>query len=301
MATVLVVDDSAVDRKLAVSILGHEPGWTIEEVENGRDALARLKQGGIDIVVTDMMMPDVSGLDLIDRMQISRAPMPVVLMTGQGTEVLAMQALQKGATSYVPKRMMTHWLVDTIKGRSSLAHEKQSRKKLLECFEYTQFSLTLDNEIDTIEAAVDHVRDLVHSLNTYDPSRVYHIVVSLREALLNSLYHGSLELTLEQIVQNNKRLEQEGPSILNQRRSEAPYCDRTIQLEAYVGRSEVRFTIRDQGPGFDVAASAPASEADALTQCSGRGLALIHTFMDRVEFNDAGNEIVMVKACKQEE
>ena len=120
MTTVLVVDDSAVDRKLAVSILGHEPSWTIEEVENGRDALARLKQGGIDIVVTDMMMPDVNGLDLIDRMQISRAPMPVVLMTGQGTEVLAMQALQKGATSYVPKRMLSHWLVDTIKGASVL-------------------------------------------------------------------------------------------------------------------------------------------------------------------------------------
>ena len=71
---------------------------------------------------------------------------------------------------------------------------------------------------------------------------------------------------------------------------------RKIQLEAYVGKDEVRFKIRDEGPGFDVAASTPSSDADAITQCSGRGLALIHTFMDRVEFNDAGNEIVMVKS-----
>jgi len=80
---------------------------------------------------------------------------------------------------------------------------------------------------------------------------------------------------------------------------QAPYCDRRVHSHAVFPPREGRFTIRDEGPGFDTT-QLPDAKADPshLSTSSNRGLVLIQMFMDEVTFNPAGNEITMVKRAR---
>ncbi len=89
MPTVLVVDDSAVDRRLVGGLLGRGTMLTVETAENGAAALARLKQGLPDVVVTDLQMPEMDGLALIKTIRAHYSRVPVILMTARGSEELA--------------------------------------------------------------------------------------------------------------------------------------------------------------------------------------------------------------------
>src|SRR5215475_10966078 len=103
MATILVVDDTAVDRFLAGALLEEVPGWRAAYAEDGRQALALLKGAVPDLVLTDLRMPEVNGLELVEVIRRDHPAVPVVLMTAHGSEDVAIRALRAGAASYVPK------------------------------------------------------------------------------------------------------------------------------------------------------------------------------------------------------
>src|ERR1700730_9966939 len=107
MATLLVVDDSAMDRRLVGGILDKNPEWTVLYAVNGKEALAEIENNIPDLVLTDMQMPEMNGLQLVTTVKEEYPLIPVVLMTAQGSEEIAVQALRAGAASYVPKRVVT--------------------------------------------------------------------------------------------------------------------------------------------------------------------------------------------------
>src|SRR5579862_7343865 len=111
MPSVLVVDDSPLDRHLAVALLKRSPDYTVIEAADGQEALAQIELHLPDLVVTDMMMPRMNGLDLVSAIKDEYPLLPVILMTSMGSEEIAVQALQKGASSYVPKRSLTSELL----------------------------------------------------------------------------------------------------------------------------------------------------------------------------------------------
>src|SRR5262245_29566653 len=121
MATVLVVDDSAVDRTLAGKLLEKRPGLT--EVEratglsavfaaNGREALAQMERATPDLVLTDLQMPEMDGLQLVEAIKARFPHVPVILMTAHGNEDTAVHALRHGAASYVPKPNLARDLLE---------------------------------------------------------------------------------------------------------------------------------------------------------------------------------------------
>ncbi len=111
MTRVLVVEDSRT-QALAIQLQLEDLGFCVNVAANGKEALAalnRARDGGADsaypdVVLTDLEMPEVNGLQLVEAIRRDYAHLPVVLMTAVGSEEIAVAALQKGAASYVPKR-----------------------------------------------------------------------------------------------------------------------------------------------------------------------------------------------------
>ncbi len=68
-----------------------------------------------------------------------------------------------------------------------------------------------------------------------------------------------------------------------------------VELDVEGGEEEVRITVKDQGPGFDVSKVADCTEEKNLYRNSGRGVYLIHQLMDEVKYNEKGNALLMVK------
>lgn len=295
MATLLVADDSTFDRELVGRILADDPSFTVEMVENGRLALERLKQGGVDLVLTDLEMPEVNGFQVVTTMRVDFPNVPVILMTGVGSEVVAMDALEQGAASYVPKRKLNERLLETIRDVMAVALTARAYQELINCFDSTDFSLTLGSDSALFDPLVDYVQQIVGGMNLCDASEGYRLGVALREALFNALYRGNLEITSEQMSEESERLLLGKPSLVEERRNEEPYCNRKIYVHVQVGSDEAKLTVRDEGPGFDVTSLPTTSMPNALGDSGGRGIVLMRTHMDEVTFSEEGNSVTMVK------
>jgi DNA-binding NarL/FixJ family response regulator/anti-sigma regulatory factor (Ser/Thr protein kinase) len=298
MPIILVVDDSPFDRLLTGRLLAKEKelDWVIEYAENGREALAFMEDVVPHVVVTDLMMPEVDGLELVAAMRASHPEVPVILVTGQGSETLAMEALQRGAASYVPKGQLADKLSDTVKQVLAVARADSRYQRLTECFVKSQLAVELDNDPALISPLVDLVQKMLTDMRFCDAAERVHVGMALEEALLNAFCHGTLALPPEQVQQARAELSQGRVAPCIQDRWVHPSCrDRKVFVEAQIGRNEARFVVRDEGAGFAHAAIPERHDPTTMERGQGRGLVLMRHFMDEVAFNDKGNEVTLVK------
>jgi CheY-like chemotaxis protein len=289
--TVLIVDDSAMDRHLAGAIVQKLGGWQATFAAHGAEALTLLERQTPDVVLTDMLMPEMDGLQLVQAIR-SRYPLiPVILMTAHGSEDIAIQALQKGAASYVPKKSLARDLGETLEQVLAVSRSKLQEQRILDRLERIETRFLLENDTGLIPSLVGHIEDDLTRLKLYEPGGLVLLGVALHEALTNAMLHGNLELS--SVLRETDEKEYYRLSV--ERRSEAPYADRRVSVVATFSRDEVIFLIHDEGPGFDPALLPDPTDPANLGRVSGRGLLLIQTFMDRVEHNAKGNQITMSK------
>ncbi len=103
---ILLVDDSSVQRRIVHNLLDGAGTWRIVHANDGVTALAVIEQQQPNLVLTDVYMPRMDGLALVEQVRDRFPHIPVVLMTGMGSEQTAVAALKAGAADYVPKRAM---------------------------------------------------------------------------------------------------------------------------------------------------------------------------------------------------
>ena len=108
-ARVLVVDDDLASRILAALLL-EKAGYSPTAVATVRRALERIDEEGTDLVLTDLMLPGESGLDLLLGLRERRLLTPVIVMTGSGDTELIARALDLGAKAVLRKPYSSQWL-----------------------------------------------------------------------------------------------------------------------------------------------------------------------------------------------
>jgi CheY-like chemotaxis protein len=297
MSTVLVVDDSPLDRRLAGGILEKTSGLRVEYASNGVEALEKIQQSPPDVVLTDLQMPELDGLELVGAVR-SRFPLiPVILMTAHGSEDIAVQALARGASSYVPKTKLAQELPEVLESVLAVSKADRHNERLGECLRLSTNEFILENDTGLVYPLVDHCQRLVTRMKLCDETGRIRIGIALEEALLNALYHGNLELTADQLRDARSGLMNNGGGVnmIDERRRQAPYRDRRIHFQVSVSPAEAKFVVRDEGPGFDPGGVPDCTDAANLERESGRGLLLMRTFMDDVEFSRTGNQVTLVK------
>ena len=289
MPKILVVDDSATDRQLAGELLYQALAVEIDYARQGDEALALINQCAPDLVLTDLLMPDLDGLGLVAELR-GRFPMvPVVLMTSPGSEELAFKALKLGASSYVPKRLLAEELVDTVDQVLGAARQRRDQARLMECQTLSRQQFVLGNDYSLIPPLIACLQQAAAQLKLFGDADRIRMGIALEEALVNAIYHGNLEM--ESRHREDRATYQK---MFAHRQSSEPYCRRRVHVDLSVSLREAIVVIRDEGPGFDPATIPDPRDAD-LEQISGRGLLLMRTFMDEVRFNPGGNEVTMVK------
>lgn len=289
--TVLIVDDLPLHQRLAGSYFDKFEGWHLVYAGNGTEALAVLKERPIHLVLTDLMMPGMDGLELTQNIRSLYHTIPVILMTDHGSEEVAIRALQAGAASYVPKKHLQSHLVDTVEQVMTLAQAQTNAQRIVETVGRLETEFVLENDIGLVAPLVAHLEESLSRMKLCEPSGLILIGVALHEAITNAIFHGNLELSSALKEQSEKSYY----DLANKRRGEDPYAPRRVRVTATLTRAAATFTIRDEGPGFDPGTLPDPTDPMNMAKVSGRGLLLIQTFMDRVEHNATGNQITMVK------
>ncbi|GAB6095797.1 sigma-54 dependent transcriptional regulator [Desulfatiferula olefinivorans] len=129
MDTILIVDDESNYLTILRAIL-EEEGFTVLTAAHGKAALSILEDSDVDLLITDMKMPAMSGLDLLDHVRTGWPDIPVILMTAHGSVEKAVEAMQKGAFTYIQKPFESNRLLIFVNKALGHARVVQENKRL---------------------------------------------------------------------------------------------------------------------------------------------------------------------------
>jgi CheY-like chemotaxis protein len=291
MARVLVVEDSRT-QALQIRLLLEEAGYAVDLAADGREALEAMKKAPPDVVLSDVEMPVMNGLELVEAVRQEYPAVPVIIMTALGSEDIAVQALQAGAASYIPKRKLKERILSTLEDVLNVSQAGHREKEVLDCLEQAEFRFVLDNDATLVTPLIGHLEDAVVRMRHSDRTELMRVGIALHEALLNAIQHGNLEVSTDLRQDSDESRFRE---LVEARRRQPPYSERRVRVSATLSPAEAVYVVADEGHGFNPADLPDPTDPANLERIGGRGLMLIRTFMDQVEFNDRGNRITMTK------
>jgi len=114
METILIIDDEKNYLVVLEALLGPE-GYETVTADNGEDALSLIRESDLDLVISDMKMPGINGMDLLDETKKIKPELPVIMMTAYGTIEMAVEAMKRHAYDYITKPFKNEELKLTIK------------------------------------------------------------------------------------------------------------------------------------------------------------------------------------------
>ncbi|MBA4186664.1 MAG: hypothetical protein C0467_01460 [Planctomycetaceae bacterium] len=288
---ILVVDDSQLEQRFVAKLLESQGSWRIIFANNGVEALAAIGREVPAVVLTDIQMPQMDGLTLVEKIRDQFPQVPVVLMTGEGSERIAVEALKAGAADYVPKQALTHDLTSVLERVLSIRQAETRRFRVLAGLTRRSSQFILENDPSLVPPLVALLRDDMIEIGLCDITGATRAGIALEEALLNAMYHGNLEVSSE--------LRENGDDAFHklaaERRGQSPYQARRVRVDARMIPGSATFVIADQGPGFDISKLPDPESPDYIPGPSGRGILLMRAFMTEVRYNSTGNEVTLVK------
>ncbi len=290
MVTVLVVDDALADRALVAGLLRKSLDCEILQAADGHEALSMIESHRPDVVLTDLNMPEMNGLELVGSIKQNYPRIPVVLMTAQGSEEIAAEALRSGAASYVPKRKCAEDLPETIQRVLSGTQPGRPDPHVMHHLRECSVRFTLHNDPVAIESLVGHLQQMLRCLPLRDETERVRVGLAIEAGLMNACFRGNLEITREESPDRATMIH-----VARTRLGQMPYRDRRIDVEAAIDREQATFVIHDDGPGFDAAALCDQLSRTPGTGENGRGITLMQTIMDEVRFSPAGSQVTLVK------
>ncbi len=286
--TLLLVDDD-LDVLEFLALQFSERGCHVLRATDARAALdiIRGQAGKIDLVLSDLRMPDVDGMQLLQRIVALHANLPVVLMSAQADLDLALETIRAGAIDLCLKPLVGAEIERILQRLEQFHDFRPSRAELA----LPMFSERLEIEIPSARPLA---RKIVGRVNEYfQPALLYlgfrpgQFRVCLQEAVENALVHGNLGI-------DSDLKERDWAAF------EALVAERAMQKSDLPVRVTLNFTsegmsceVRDQGEGFDPGGLSLVE--DRVLCSSGRGLLLIQSIMDEVNWTDHGRCIRMQK------
>ncbi|MBE9528586.1 MAG: diguanylate cyclase [Proteobacteria bacterium] len=214
--TILVVDDDALSRALCTDILTNA-GHKVTTAASGHEALGALKEENFDVVVTDLVMPGMDGIEVLEGVKQYNALIDVVVITGHSSIESAITALKKGAFEYIRKPLHADELLLTVQSsleKKALLEENEEMRRSLRLFKVGRtitssldleklYKVSLDSMIQTLPAEAglmlysDEETEVlkIKAARGLDPSAGEYLLSLFTDSAEHTL-HGTKEVTV---------------------------------------------------------------------------------------------------------
>jgi DNA-binding response OmpR family regulator len=292
MHSVLIVDDEEPIRDMLAMFVTGE-GFLTLQARDGEEGLALFRQERPAIVITDVRMPRMDGLTLIQHLKEEAPETYVVVITGHGDEAVAIAALRAGAEDYLKKPLDIDALEAVLK---KFAQAIDARGKMIEdlrALSSRQLTIAMVSDPYRVPGVVAY---LLYGLQeSLGKSELADLQLVLSELLLNAIEHGNLEISGEE--KRQAIMADQFAALVRARRSHPVWGQRRVDIELSVDQKagELSCCIRDEGKGFDWRALPQEIKPEHLLLPHGRGVLLSRLMVDRLEYNEKGNAVILVK------
>jgi CheY-like chemotaxis protein/anti-sigma regulatory factor (Ser/Thr protein kinase) len=269
-------DDTAVSAMLAKTL--REAGYDVDSARDGEEALAKLSERPFDVVLTDVWMPRLTGLELLARLRNRPSPPRVIVMTGDGEPVTAISALRENACEFITKP----FTVAALRERIERALASPPAEPPIE---------VVSLKADWIELLVPCERACAERI----PDFLLHLDAELAEDVRDSIGVAFRELLMNAVEWGGEW----DPA-------------KRVRISAIRGDRVLIYRIADPGSGFrmdnvphaavsntpdDPAAHLAVRERLALRP-GGFGLVIVRAIADELIYNEKHNEVVFMKYLK---
>lgn len=271
---VLIVDDDP-DIHTFLRIALKDAGCCLESAVDGVDALNKIDAAQFDLVISDVIMPRMDGMELLDRLRSLRPRLPVIVMTVDSTSQKIVTAIRDHAFAWLQKPFTKEAVAELV----DMALADPPRDGDIEVISASPrwLELRVRCDLKTAWRAMHFLREMDHGL---PESERENVALAFREILFNAVEHGGGN-------------------------------DPNVHVTVTYTRTDraLLFRVRDPGPGFSfdklrhaaVSNSADSPAEHVMTRASmglrpgGFGILLTRSLVDELIYNEKGNEVLLIR------
>lgn len=258
---VLLVDDEPYVTEIIGRILSQ---MKIEPLtaSSGEEALHVLHNHRVDLVITDILMPGMSGLELLEKIKGLYPALPVIVLTAHGDFYVAKEALNRGAFYFLTKPFNKSTIL-SITEKALRLPRLTSEKRLVLPYAVTTLTYRIPSDFAMVPAISYQVMRACEDME-YSPKKInFAIPLAVDEMVVNAIKHGS-------------RMD----------------VSKEVAVEARVEHDRFTLTVEDHGAGFDFASLPQEFNEESLLAEEGRGIMMTRFYMDELRFENGGRRSI---------
>jgi putative two-component system response regulator len=202
MAAVLVIDDEPIIRELIAEILA-DAGHDVAVAASAEEGLLRIVDRSLEIVVSDIVMPGLTGLELLEKVRMRRPSLPVVLVTGAGTHAMLADALAGGAAGLVMKPFSHAELQGAV--ATALARAAEAERELRERLLTPTLASALANAIEARDSTMQGHCERMSALATRLAAELRLSEAEVESVRLGAILHDIGKIGIPDSVLMNER------------------------------------------------------------------------------------------------
>jgi serine/threonine-protein kinase RsbW len=260
---ILIVEGNTELRTVLADALG-ELGHEVVTAADRAEAVAREDLDEFDLIISDLAEYSDSGVQIISELKRQRLFVPIVVSSEEAQHAGIVKAFKLGAANYLRKPHNKEELRSIVEKTLGYKLRFVEDLKVLP-FVRERIEFELPSDISLMNGVLHYLIERVAALGVIKPD-TSNLFIALDEAFVNAVKHGN----------------RHDP-------------EKLVRITADLSSKEARFTIEDEGEGFDVNGIPDPRDPSNLFKTSGRGVLLIYNIMDEVEYNERGNRLTMVK------
>jgi len=295
-ARILVVDDSlsivnSLSKILEIS------GYQTEVAYNGSDALRKIQSDNYDLIICDIEMPGITGLDFLERVRNEYdRDLDVILMTGFLDQEYFIRAIRLGASDFIRKPIDSRHIVRSIQTILDRKRSKYDLGDFYQNLDQAQMSFVIDPRHFS-KFSLSKVFNLFLMRNfRFNPSLLNELLIIIDEMVYNAYIHGTLSLSYEERLLEHSLLQE----VISKRLAIPEIAERRIGFDLSIDHVNnlIRISVSDQGNGFDYQTwlARIQDEEHLNVDEHGRGISLLYHLTDSVEFMDGGRKVQITKS-----
>jgi serine/threonine-protein kinase RsbW len=260
---ILIVDNNDELRAMLDQVL-RELGHEVVATGDRELALEREDLDEFDLIISDLTEDEHAGMQLLSEIKRKRLMVPVVVSSDEAQQPGVVKAFKMGAANFLRLPYNKDELRDIVE--KTLAYKLRFVDDLKVIpFVREKIDFELPSDVSLMNGVLQYLMERVAKLGLIKPERS-NLFVALDEAFVNAVKHGN---------HNDPR--------------------KLVRITAELSSKEARFTVEDEGEGFNVQEIPDPRDPSNLFKTSGRGVLLIYNIMDEVQYNERGNRLTMVK------
>jgi len=286
---VLVVEDDYSSREL-LRICIEKEGYQCQTANDGLDGFNLFKKYCPDLIISDVRMPNMDGIELLESIRKISKDVIIVFITGHGNEELALQALQLGANNYIKKPIDITEIKTLTNRYYDVIRSKAIQSNIVDLIKHREMEIEITSDMNLVQSLANYLSKKTG--NFFDSKERMRIELGINELLINAIEHGNWDISYEE--KNEALLKNRIADLYKTRQEHPDNVDKKVVVKYKQSEKFCEWIITDDGNGFDWKIVPDPTKTD-LTRINGRGILLSRLQFDEMEYLGNGNSVRIKK------